>query len=47
MLLGMNILRHFHIYIAYKENRVYITPASPSAAAPASPAPTAATSATH
>lgn len=32
MLLGMNILRHFHIYIAYKEDRVYITPATPPAA---------------
>lgn len=27
MFLGMNILRHFHIYIAYKENMIYITPA--------------------
>jgi predicted aspartyl protease len=26
MLLGMDILRHFHIYIAYKEERLYITP---------------------
>ncbi len=38
MLLGMNVLRHFHIYIAYKENRIYITPATP---------PAAATTATH
>jgi hypothetical protein len=28
MLLGMDVLRHFHIYIAYKENKVYITPTS-------------------
>ena len=33
MLLGMDVLRHFHFYIAYKENKVYITPAT----APASP----------
>ncbi|MEJ1969290.1 MAG: aspartyl protease family protein [Rhizomicrobium sp.] len=33
MLVGMNILRHFHIYIAYKERKVYITPVSAPAAA--------------
>lgn len=33
MLIGMNVLRHLHIYIAYKEKKLYITPAS----APASP----------
>ncbi|MGH6870314.1 MAG: aspartyl protease family protein [Rhizomicrobium sp.] len=33
MLLGMNILKHLHIYIAYGEQRLYITPAS----APAKP----------
>jgi hypothetical protein len=38
MLLGMNVLRHFHIYIAYKEQKLYITPAD----APAAPAPPAA-----
>lgn len=27
ILLGMNVLRHLHVYIAYKENRLYITPA--------------------
>ena len=32
MLLGMNVLRHFHIYIAYKENKLYITPATPPSA---------------
>jgi predicted aspartyl protease len=42
MLLGMNILRHFHIYIAYKENRVYITPATSAAPAGAADAPVAA-----
>jgi predicted aspartyl protease len=35
MLLGMNILRHLHLYIAYKEKKLYITPAG-------SPTPTAA-----
>ncbi|GAA0536770.1 putative aspartyl protease [Rhizomicrobium palustre] len=29
MLIGMNILRHMHLYIAYKENAIYFTPASP------------------
>lgn len=33
MLLGMNVLRHLHIYIAYGEQKLYITPAS----APAKP----------
>ena len=33
MLLGMNVLRHLHIYIAYKERKLYITPAG-SAPAP-------------
>jgi hypothetical protein len=27
MLIGMNVLRHFHLYIAYKESKLYITPA--------------------
>lgn len=27
MLIGMNVLRHFHIYIAYREEKLYITPA--------------------
>jgi hypothetical protein len=45
MLIGMNILRHLHIYIAYKEHKLYITPAGTptataesTAAAPASSA---------
>jgi predicted aspartyl protease len=28
MLLGMNVLKHLHIYIAYGEGRLYITPAT-------------------
>jgi Aspartyl protease len=46
MLLGMNVLRRLHIYIAYREKKLYITPASqpaaasaPAAAAPPAPAP--------
>ena len=27
ILLGMNVLKHLHIYIAYKEKKLYITPA--------------------
>ena len=27
MLLGMNVLKHLHLYIAYKEEKLYITPA--------------------
>lgn len=27
ILLGMNILKHLHIYVAYKEKKLYITPA--------------------
>jgi len=41
LLIGMNVLRHLHVYIAYKEQKLYITPASPmslSAPPPASPA---------
>jgi hypothetical protein len=26
MLVGMDVLRHFHVYIAYKEQKLYITP---------------------
>lgn len=42
MLLGMNVLRHLHVYIAFKEKKLYITPAAgtPAAATPAAaPAP--------
>jgi predicted aspartyl protease len=28
MILGMDILRHLHMYIAYKEQKLYVTPAS-------------------
>lgn len=28
MLLGMNVLKHLHIYIAYGEQKLYVTPAS-------------------
>jgi hypothetical protein len=41
MLIGMNILRHFHLYIAYREQRLYVTPTQsvpvlpPTAEAPA------------
>ena len=38
MLIGMNILAKLHLYIAFSENKVYITPASPPAQ-PAPPAP--------
>jgi hypothetical protein len=38
MLVGMDILRHLHLYIAYREQRLYITPSStPTAASPAPP----------
>jgi predicted aspartyl protease len=38
MLIGMNILSKLHLYIAFSENKVYITPAS-SPAQPSQPAP--------
>ena len=42
MILGMDILHRFHLYIAYKEKKLYITPASgPAVAAAPSPAPAA------
>lgn len=36
MLIGMDILRNFHLYIAYKEEKLYVTPAgeTPSATPP-------------
>ncbi|HTT81942.1 MAG TPA: pepsin/retropepsin-like aspartic protease family protein [Rhizomicrobium sp.] len=34
LLIGMDILRHLHLYIAYGEQKLYITPASAPAAAP-------------
>ncbi len=40
MLIGMNILRHFHLYIAYKEEKLYVSPVDapppPTAEAPPS-----------
>jgi predicted aspartyl protease len=39
ILLGMNVLKHLHVYIAYKEKRIYITPAAVVAASSAKPAP--------
>jgi predicted aspartyl protease len=29
ILLGMNVLKHLHVYIAYKEKKLYITPSGP------------------
>ena len=37
IILGMDILRHLHVYVAYKERKLYISPAdapSPPAAPP-------------
>lgn len=45
MLIGMNILRHLHIYIAYKEHKLYITPAGTPAATAESTAAAPASSA--
>jgi Aspartyl protease len=36
LLIGMDILRHLHLYIAYKEQKLYITPASAPATTEAS-----------
>jgi len=39
MLIGMNVLKHLHIYIAYKEQKLYVTPAgAPAKASDAPPA---------
>jgi len=38
MLVGMNILSKLHLYIAFGEQKIYITPASPPATS-AAPAP--------
>lgn len=38
MILGMDILRQLHVYIAYKERKLYLTPASSTARADAPPA---------
>ena len=39
MLIGMNILSKLHLYIAFDERKIYITPASPPPAAAMSAAP--------
>jgi len=38
MILGMDILHHLHVYIAYKEKKLYITPATAPTAKPATEA---------
>ncbi len=41
-ILGLNELHHFHLYIAYKEQNLYISPATaPQVATTSAPAPTA------
>jgi predicted aspartyl protease len=37
MLIGMNVLRNLHLYIAFSESKIYITPASPPPATKPSP----------
>jgi predicted aspartyl protease len=44
MILGMDILRRLHVYIAYKERNLYITPANPVAAGGTTPSSAAAAS---
>jgi hypothetical protein len=39
MLIGMNILSKLHLYIAFSESKIYITPASAPQTAPATAAP--------
>ena len=47
MLIGMNVLRQLHIYMAFGEKKLYISPASPAqpaaSATPAAPTPASAT----
>jgi hypothetical protein len=48
MLLGLRELHHLHLYIAYKEQKLYISPASePMAATTPAAAPASAAAATH
>jgi len=48
MLIGMDIMRHFHFYIAYKEEKLYITPAeAPPPATASSSGGTAGATQTH
>jgi hypothetical protein len=35
MLIGMNILGKLHLYVAFSENKIYMTPAAAPAPAPA------------
>jgi hypothetical protein len=37
MLIGMDILRHLHLYISYREQKLYITPSTPSTAPATAP----------
>lgn len=37
ILLGMDVLKHLHVYIAYKERKLYITPSAPAAQSGAKP----------
>jgi len=39
LVIGYSILKHLHIYIAYKEQKLYITPAAPPALAASAPPP--------
>jgi hypothetical protein len=39
MILGMDILHRLHVYIAYKEKKLYLTPATAPAAVADSPPP--------
>lgn len=48
LILGLNELHHLHLYIAYREQKLYISPASDAAVATMSPAaPTRAAATTH
>ena len=39
LLVGMGILHHLHLYIAYKEEKLYVTPAAPASTAASQPQP--------
>ncbi len=43
MMIGMDVLRHLHIYMAFKEGRFYVTPADAAQKAPSAPPATAKT----
>jgi hypothetical protein len=38
LILGMNVLSQMHVYIAYRERKLYITAADPQRAAASAPA---------